>query len=562
MQHRKLAPPFATSDPWTIRIYTLGRFEVQVEGVTLQTEGKAQIKPLELLRALVLHGGQCVKIHELMRALWSRQGGNARGAFDVTLSRLRKLLKRPDALLIRDGELALNPRLCWLDLWHFERSSLPQHVAVDAIAIGALKSYQGIFLPMDADKPGSMTIRERLRTHFHAAVLHVGTHLERSGDWKEALQVYHHATRADPQAEDYYYREMLCQVELGLVSGVRDTYDRWRQRISEVFNTKPSTRMRRVLERADAARLTPNSPRRSDEDGPLQDSERGTPAPSVQVPSVYAPGNSDPSGWLTGYPFPVGAAADTASGRPWPVSIRTLGQFDLTLQDRQEMPPKGQRRPLDVLRAIVALGGRGVPVTTLIDSLWDCDQTAPRGAFDTALLRLRKLLARDDAVKLHDGKVTLNADVCWVDAWAFDRAAAHYLKNRLSSDAEQALALYRGTFLGSTSGPLWAAAMRERLSLKFRHIITTLGDQYEHARDWAGAASQYQRGIAVDGNVEDFYRRLIYCYWHMGQQTDAIRVYRRCCEALQALSQRCPSAATTALYRLVVDSPMPGPHES
>jgi DNA-binding SARP family transcriptional activator len=510
--------------PWPIRIRALGRFEVHVDGQVLQTAGK----PLTMLRRLVLHGGRAVRIEELISALWPDRGGKTRGVFDVTLMRLRKLLGRPEALLIRHGELALNPQLCWLDLWHFDRCSPPQGFEVDGITISALKSYRGAFLPMDVGDPSSIAIRERLRAHFHAAVLHVGTHLERSGDWNQALQIYHHATQADPLVEDYYYRQMLCQVALGQSGEVRNTYERCRQRVSQEFNLQPSARLDRLLERANVTRSVNDGSDQSFTDQPLQDFVRDARTPDESTPKA------------------------------WPISIRTLGQFTLTIQGRpQGMLPDGPRRPLDMLRALIALGGLAVPMPALIDAVWDSEQVSPRGAFDTALLRLRKMLAHDDAVRLQGGTVTLNPEVCWVDAWGFERAATRFLKTRLPADAERALALYQGEFLGSVDKFQCAAAMRERLALKFRQIIATLGNLYERARDWESAASAYQRGVAVDGSVEDFYRRLIHCCWRMGRQIDAIRVYHRYRDALQVLSQRSPSAATIELYSQVLDSSTP-----
>jgi LuxR family maltose regulon positive regulatory protein len=44
--------------PWPIRIVTLGEFRVEIDGAPLSFEGKAQAKPLELLKALLSFGGR------------------------------------------------------------------------------------------------------------------------------------------------------------------------------------------------------------------------------------------------------------------------------------------------------------------------------------------------------------------------------------------------------------------------------------------------------------------------------------------------------------------------
>lgn len=84
--------------PWPLRIYALGRFALQRDGITLAVEGKAQKKPLELLRVLVAHGatqaGQGADVRELVELLWPDLEANApKASFDMTLMRLRKLLQ-------------------------------------------------------------------------------------------------------------------------------------------------------------------------------------------------------------------------------------------------------------------------------------------------------------------------------------------------------------------------------------------------------------------------------------------------------------------------------------
>lgn len=53
----------------------------------------------------------------------SKNGGAeaSRGAFDITLARLRQRLRQSDALQVNDGYLTLNPQRCWVDLWQLQR---------------------------------------------------------------------------------------------------------------------------------------------------------------------------------------------------------------------------------------------------------------------------------------------------------------------------------------------------------------------------------------------------------------------------------------------------------
>ncbi|HEX4329104.1 MAG TPA: hypothetical protein VH105_20100, partial [Burkholderiales bacterium] len=130
IREQQLQPPGPEVEawPWAVKIYTLGNFRVVIEGEPLTFNGKAQKKPLELLKALIALGGRDVDFPTLVEMLWP-DAEDARKSGEMTLSRLRKLLGRADAVLITDGKLALNPALVWLDADAFEYLSLPAHEA-------------------------------------------------------------------------------------------------------------------------------------------------------------------------------------------------------------------------------------------------------------------------------------------------------------------------------------------------------------------------------------------------------------------------------------------------
>ncbi len=108
---------------------------------------------------------------------------------------------------------------------------------------------------------------------------------------------------------------------------------------------------------------------------------------------------------------------------PWPVKITTFGGLTLRIDDEPvRWPRKAQHKPIDLLRALVAYGGRGVPSCRLIDELWpEAEGDAATRSLKTTLHRLRKLLGREDAVQLRDGQISLNPTCVWVDRWAFEQ---------------------------------------------------------------------------------------------------------------------------------------------
>jgi LuxR family transcriptional regulator, maltose regulon positive regulatory protein len=141
---------------------------------------------------------------------------------------------------------------------------------------------------------------------------------------------------------------------------------------------------------------------------------------------------------------------------PWPVRIRTLGLFTIHIDGHPvSFGRKAPKKPLHLLKALIALGGMAVPVTRLQDLIWpDEDGDSANSSFAMALLRLRKLLVHANVVELQDSCLSLNPKVCWVDA--------------LLEDSE--LIEFAGEFLAQDYDLTWTAATRQRLrSRSIRH---------------------------------------------------------------------------------------------
>ena len=76
---------------------------------------------------------------------------------------------------------------------------------------------------------------------------------------------------------------------------------------------------------------------------------------------------------------------------PWPLVLRAFGAFEARLHDEPlaRVGGKTAQRPLDLLRALLAQGAGGLPVSTAMRWLWpEADAAAQRKSFDVALLRL------------------------------------------------------------------------------------------------------------------------------------------------------------------------------
>ncbi|MFO1315119.1 MAG: BTAD domain-containing putative transcriptional regulator [Burkholderiales bacterium] len=229
-------------------------------------------------------------------------------------------------------------------------------------------------------------------------------------------------------------------------------------------------------------------------------------------------------------------------GWPWPLAVRTLGDFTIA-RDGVPLVSKGkaQKKPLELMKALVANGGRGVDAAMLTTLLWpDAEGDDAKTSFDSNLYRLRKLVDLDGAIQLADGKLSLNPALVWVDTWALDAALD-------AGDVEAALALYRGHFLGLDAPMAWALPARDRLQAKLVRAVLAAGEALERARDWTRARALYERTLEVDNLAEAVYRRLMVCQRELGDPAGALTTYRRCRELLSIVLARAPATETEAI---------------
>ena len=203
-----------------------------------------------------------------------------------------------------------------------------------------------------------------------------------------------------------------------------------------------------------------------------------------------------------------------------------------------------------------------VPEARLAEFLWpEADGDLAHHSFEVALSRLRKLLGKEEALVLKEGRLSLSNRHCWVDVWAFERFLGQAEKARKEGKGpeairlfEKALSLYRGPFLLSEEMTC-AASPREKLRSGFLRAVAHLGQCYEDGERWEEAVSCYGKGIEADDLAEELYRRLMVCHIRQGREAEALSVYRRCRKTLSSVLGVDPSAETRAIAASLGRSP-------
>lgn len=251
----------------------------------------------------------------------------------------------------------------------------------------------------------------------------------------------------------------------------------------------------------------------------------------------------------------LAAPLNASENWPWPIRLRTLGRFVIERDGVPLAARKESRKPLELLKLLVALGGVAVPVTHLCGALWpDAEGDAARNSFDNALHRLRKVLGGDQHVRLSAGGLSLNTTTCWTDVAALETcltraqaAASDPEAARALALIEQVLALYQGEFLPGEEGLPDVLVARTRIQTRFARQMGALGATLEAAGRHAAAALVYQRVIEQQPLAEELCRRLIICLLAQGQRAEAYEVYRRCRQQLSVVLGIRPAPETEAL---------------
>ena len=238
---------------------------------------------------------------------------------------------------------------------------------------------------------------------------------------------------------------------------------------------------------------------------------------------------------------------------PWPARVFTLGEFRVEIDGEPLVfSRKAPKKPLALLKAIIAFGGKNVPEQNLIDALWpDEEETLAREALAVSLHRLRKLLIHADAVHLIEGQLSLDPAVCWVDTWAFERTASESASLAKDAGVDAVAENYRGPFLAEEIDAPWALSPRERLRARFLRYVSSAGGRHERKGEFDVALNLYRKGIEADGLAEEFYQGLMRCHLQLDRRSEGMATYRRLRQTLSVTLGIAPSAQSEQLFRLL-----------
>ena len=219
---------------------------------------------------------------------------------------------------------------------------------------------------------------------------------------------------------------------------------------------------------------------------------------------------------------------------PWPLRIYTLGKVSLESSNIiSRRSSKTAQKPIELILALVAYGGRQVASSRLTDVLWpEAEGDAARQSFTVTLHRARALVGREDALVLENSRLTLNQCVVWTDVWAVSallQRMASIADNdhaQLCNAFQQVLELYQGPFLIDQELSN-ASVQRERLRRQVvRQCVRLLTNT--HSRDELSTASDLSAKLLdVEPCAEEVADALIRRYLAVDDAPAAVAVFER-----------------------------------
>jgi ATP/maltotriose-dependent transcriptional regulator MalT/DNA-binding SARP family transcriptional activator len=243
IRHQGLQPPAGDVPgwPWSVRIEALGSFQVYVDEKPLRISGKAQRRPLNLLKALLLHQRGC-ETDTLIDRYWPDLDGDAaRNAFDLALHRLRKMLLRKDAIVLAQGRVQLNRSLVWVDAFALEAVTDedydPPPPAEQVRRL--LQLYRGPLLAGESE-PWTLGPRERLRGTFLRRVAQLSDLLQASHQYEALIAFNHRVLDVEPLAEEVYRRLMQSLIAQDRPAEARQIYHRCEEALNLSLSVTPS----------------------------------------------------------------------------------------------------------------------------------------------------------------------------------------------------------------------------------------------------------------------------------------------------------------------------------
>ncbi|MEJ3749600.1 BTAD domain-containing putative transcriptional regulator [Actinomycetes bacterium KLBMP 9797] len=234
-----------------------------------------------------------------------------------------------------------------------------------------------------------------------------------------------------------------------------------------------------------------------------------------------------------------------------PVAIRVLGRFEVYLDGRAIPSAAWQsRKARDLLRVLVARGGRPVPRTELAELLWPDDEPDRTGHRLSVLLSIvrtvvnpRRAAPGDQIIVSDQACVALDRRRLRVDVYDFLADVAHAIRLREQGAAAEAHLILATAVRSYVGDPFedepyaeWCGPLREEARAAYLRAVRALARWSRDAGETEQAIGYLLRLLDLDTYDEPAHRELVETLVADGRHGEARRAYHRYAAAMRDIA--------------------------
>jgi DNA-binding SARP family transcriptional activator len=236
--------------------------------------------------------------------------------------------------------------------------------------------------------------------------------------------------------------------------------------------------------------------------------------------------------------------------------ITLLGGFRVWIGSHLIPDEAWKRRKVQALVKLLALTAKHcLHREQLMELLWpEADMESARNNLRQTLHLARQILKSEANLGSgilidHNGWLCLTPEgQAWVDADAFEKAAAECRRSDDEATCQAARALYTGELLPEDRYEDWVATRRESLHWLYLSLLTKLGTKLEAQGDIEQAIDIFRQVIAADPTAEHAHQALMRLYASAGLRQRALQQYHRLREILDRELALEPDSDSRRLY--------------
>jgi DNA-binding SARP family transcriptional activator len=243
----------------SLRVYLLGRFEVERSGALLPPQSWRRRRPADLLKIVAAAPARTLHREQAIERLWPEktleEGANN---LHRALHDLRRVLGGPWVFLDK-GILKLDASM-WVDVHEFEAAA----AAGDPTSLArAVELYRGDLCPEDPYGEALESRRRELRERFTDAALKLAQGALERGDCETAIDATRRLLRVEPGEEQAHYLLMRALAGAGRKQDALRQFEICVRSLRETLDRGPSAPLlafHRALEKSETSRARPGGP--------------------------------------------------------------------------------------------------------------------------------------------------------------------------------------------------------------------------------------------------------------------------------------------------------------